>query len=134
LVTVIGVPFDFYSGAVQVATGTTYNMQTGILILVPAAAVTGIVVNLPLNPVDGAVAEITNGGAVAATVTGTFVANTGDTILAGDGLGVPTVITPAASTTGGSASNTIKYKYSLLGAGSQNGNPGLNPRTWIRVQ
>lgn len=134
---VVATPFDFYSGAVQVVTGTTYTMQTGALVLVPAAAVTGIVVNLPLNPPDGADASITNAGAVASTVTLTVNANTGDAILAVDGEGVPTVITPAATTTAGTASNTLRYKYSLYGSAGANALPGaasLNARTWVRVQ
>src|SRR5580658_10936722 len=106
---VIGQAFDFYSGAIDVATGNTFNMQTGILILFPAAAVTGVTVNLPLNPVDGAYAEIDNVGAPASTVTLTVVPNTGDVILAADGLGVPTVITVTAATTSGSATASLKY-------------------------
>lgn len=134
---VVATPFDFYSGAVQVVTGTTYTMQTGGLVLNPAAAVTGIVVNLPLNPPDGADAFISNVGAVGSTVTLTVAANTGDTISATDGLGAPTVITPAASTTAGSAANTLRYKYSLFGSAGANAPPGtatLNARTWFRVQ
>jgi hypothetical protein len=130
---VVGVPFDLYSGATQVATGTTYNMQTGGLILVPAAAVTGIVVNLPLNPVDGAEAFISNLGATASNVTLTVNANTGDVILGG-GLGpVTSIVSPAAVPAAGSALVTVKYKYSLFGAALANGT-FVNARTWFRVQ
>jgi hypothetical protein len=130
---VVGVPFDFYSGAIAVATGTAYVMQTGELILFPAAAVTGVAVTLPLNPVDGAFGTITNAGAVASTVTLTISANTGDVILAGVGAGVPTVITGAALTTAGSAASTIRYRYTLNGFQPASG-VAINPRTWIRVQ
>jgi hypothetical protein len=129
---VFGIPFDFYAGAVGVPTGATYTMQTNQLVLFPAAAVTGVTVNLPLNPVDGCCAEISNVGLTTSTVTGTIAPNTGDAIAVG-GLGIVTVITPAALTTAGSASNTIKYKYSLNGFQPASG-AAVNPRTWFRVQ
>jgi hypothetical protein len=130
---VVGVPFDFYSGATGVPTGATFTMQTNQLVLVPAAAVS-VTINLPLNPVDGCCAEITNGAAVVGSViTLTAVnANTGDTI-ATAGLGVPATITVTAFTTGGSAVNTIKYKYTLNGFQPASG-AAVQPRTWIRVQ
>jgi hypothetical protein len=129
---VVGVPFDFYAGATGVVTGATYTMQTGQLVLFPAAAVTGVVVNLPLNPVDGCCAEISNVGLVASTVTLTVNPNTGDAIAVG-GLGIVTSIVPVATVNGGSASNTVKYKYSLNGFQPASG-AAVNPRTWVRVQ
>jgi len=129
---VVGVPFDFYGGATLV-TGSTITMQTNQLLLQPTAAVS-LTVNLPLNPVDGACAEISNvAAAVGSVITLTAVnANTGDTI-ATAGLGVPASITVVASTTGGSAINTIKYKYTLNGFQPASG-AAVSPRTWFRVQ
>jgi hypothetical protein len=130
---VVGVPFDFYSGAAGVPTGAVFTMQTNQLVLNPAGAV-AVTVNLPLNPVDGCCAEISNVAAlVASVITLTAVnANTGDTI-ATAGLGVPLTITVVASTSGGSAINTIKYKYTLNGFQPASG-AAVNPRTWFRVQ
>lgn len=122
-------PFDLYVGATQVLTGSVFTMQNDVLVLVPAAAVTGVVVNFPLNPPDGAEIEIVNAGAAASTVTLTPTANTGD-VISTLGLAAATVITPAASGTAGSASNSIKYKYSLNGSTVN----GVNARTWFRVQ
>jgi len=78
---VVGVPFDFYAGATGVVTGATYTMQTNQLVLFPAASVTGVTVNLPLNPADGCCAEISNVGLAASTVTLTVAPNTGDVIV-----------------------------------------------------
>lgn len=130
---VVGVPFDFYSSAAALPTGVAIQMQSGVLLLVPAAAITGVAITLPLNPGDGAIAEITNAGAVGSTVTGTVSANTGDTILNG-GLGAPTVITPAAATTAGSAAPTLRYRYTLNGYLPNPNGVAINPRTWVRVQ
>jgi hypothetical protein len=130
----VGIPFDFYSGAIQVAAGSVFNMQTNQLILIPAASV-AVTINLPLNPVDGAIAEITNAGAVGSVLTLTaLAANTGD-VISSLGLGTPATITPAASTTGGSAVPTLRYRYTLNGV-TVNTLTGqvLNARTWIRVQ
>jgi hypothetical protein len=129
---VVGVPFDFYAGATLV-TGSTITMQTAQLVLVATAAI-ALTINLPLNPVDGAYAEISNASTVVGDViTLTAVnANTGDT-LATTGLGVPATITVVASTTGGSAISTIKYKYTLNGFQPASG-AAVSPRTWFRVQ
>lgn len=131
---VVGVPFDFYSGAAAVATGTTFTMQTALLVLLPAAAVTGVVINLPLNPVDGALAEISNVGAVASTVTCTINANTGDSLIA---IGVAgsniTSIANVSLATGGTASPTVRFRYTLNGFQPASG-AAINPRTWLRVQ
>lgn len=129
---VVGIPFDFYGGATLV-TGSTITMQTAQLLLQPTAAVS-LTINLPLNPVDGCCAEISNVAAVVGSViTLTAVnANTGD-VIATAGLGVPATITVVASTTGGSAINTIKYKYTLNGFQPASG-AAVSPRTWFRVQ
>ncbi len=133
---IAGSPFDFYSGATQLPTGVTITMQTGVLVMNPAGAINATI-TLPLNPPDGAVAEISNVAAAASVITLTALnANTGDTI-SSLGLTTPTAITPAALATAGSASNTIKYKYSLFGSagnGAPQGAATLNARTWFRVQ
>lgn len=123
-------PFDLYVGATQVLTGSAYTMQNSRLILIPAAAVTGVAITLPLNPPDGAEAEISNLSAVTgSSVTGTVSANTGDVIVNGT-LAPATAITVTASPTAGGATNTIKYVYSLNGSTVN----GVNARTWFRVQ
>ena len=108
---VVGIPFDFYGGATLV-TGSTITMQTNQLILNPPGAVS-LTINLPLNPVDGCEASISNVSASTVTVTA-LNANTGDTI-SSLGLATPTAITPASTATAGSATNTLKYKYTLNG-------------------
>jgi hypothetical protein len=131
---VVGIPFDFYGGATLV-TGSTITMQTNQLLLNNTSGGTiAVTVNLPLNPVDGCCAEISNVSAVTADViTLTAVnANTGD-VIATSALGVPASITPAATTTGGTAIGTVKYKYTLNGFQPASG-AAVNPRTWFRVQ
>jgi hypothetical protein len=120
---VVGSAFDYYSGAIDVATGSTFNMQTGILLLNPAGAV-AVTVNLPLNPPDGAYAFIGNASASIITLTAVN-ANTGDLLVSGV---TPTAL--AAQTAAGSATPGIGYRYSLNGDIPK----GLNPRSWIRVQ
>ena len=117
-----GIPFDFYSGiAVNgvtggLVTGATIAMQTGKLVLVPAGAIS-ITVTLPLNPPDGADAEIQNYVGAAGTVTLTALnANTNDVLLG----------TTVASLAAGA---TARFKYSLNGDITK----GSGPRTWIRV-
>lgn len=125
----VGSPFNYLANA-GIATGATFTMQAASLVLQPTSTVAVFTVNLPLNPPDGCVAEISNVGT--ATITSfTVAANTGDAIVGG--LGVPTIFTfPAASTTAPSAVSTYKYKYSLNGfiAGSA---AAVNARTWFRV-
>jgi hypothetical protein len=125
---VVGVPFDFYAGATLV-TGSTITMQTGVLVLNPTGTLATLVVNLPLNPVDGADASITSTQVISGIVIN---ANTGDVIVGGV-LGTVGVLTPAATTTAGSASATVKYKYTLNGFQPASG-AAVNPRSWIRVQ
>lgn len=145
---VVGVPGQFFSGAVGVATGSAYQMTGTKLILLPAAAVTGVTITLPQNAPDGATVEISNVGAAASTVTATFAAATGyaptglaanatgtvSDILSVLGLTAPTVITPAALATAGTASNTIKFYYTLNGFTVPTTGVVLNARTWFRVQ
>jgi hypothetical protein len=125
---VVGVPFDFYAGATLVAS-STITMQTAILVLNPTGATSPITVNLPLNPVDGADASITSTQAIASL---TVNANTGDSIVNGL-LAAVTGLTPVASAGAGSATATIRYKYTLNGFQPASG-AAVNPRTWVRVQ
>ena len=125
---VVGVPFDFYAGATLV-TGSTITMQTGVLIVAPPATIAALTVNLPLNPVDGAVAEISVAGA-GVNVTGLTVnANTGDALLGAAFVGPLT----ALATTAGAAISTVRYRYTLNGFQPASG-AAVNPRTWCRVQ
>lgn len=122
---VVGVPFDFYSGATLV-TGSTITMQTAILVLSPSGAVS-LTINLPLNPVDGAYAEITNISGSIITLTAVN-ANTGDTLV-----GAATPATLPAATQTPLVTTSIKYRYTLNGFQPASG-AAVNPRSWCRVQ
>src|SRR5271155_5744513 len=123
---VVGIPFDFYAGATLV-TNSTITMQTGVLALVPTGAI-ALTINLPLNPVDGAMAQISNGSASIITLTAVN-ANTGDSFVAG--ATAPTALqVPGAA---GEATSTVRWIYTLNGFQPASG-AAVNPRTWIRVQ
>jgi hypothetical protein len=123
---VVGVPFDFYAGATLV-TGSTITMQTGVLVLVPTGAIS-LTINLPLNPVDGAMAQISNGSGSIITLTAVN-ANTGDSFVAG--ATAPTALqVPGAA---GEATSTVRWVYTLNGFQPASG-AAVNPRTWVRVQ
>ena len=122
---VVGVPFDFYAGATLV-TGSTITMQTAILVLLPSGAVS-LTINLPLNPVDGAYAEIVNASGSIVTLTAVN-ANTGDLLA-----GATTAATLPAATQAPLVTTAIKYRYTLNGFQPASG-AAVNPRTWIRVQ
>ena len=126
---VCGVPFDFYAGATLV-TGSTITMQTGVLVVNPTGTLAALTVNLPLNPVDGAIAEITSTQVLTSL---TVVANTGDVIVNGV-LGAVGNLTPTANTGSGAVTGlaTVRYKYTLNGFQPASG-AAVNPRTWIRV-
>ena len=125
---VAGVPFDYYGGATLV-TGSTITMQTALLVLNAPGGIS-VTVNLPLNPVDGAIAEINNVSSGTLTLTAVN-ANTGDVIVNG-GLGAPTGLTVGAATAG-SATSSVRYRYSLNGFQPASG-AAVNPRTWFRIQ
>jgi hypothetical protein len=125
---VVGVPFDFFGGATLV-TGSTITMQTAVLVLNATGTLAALTVNLPLNPVDGAVAEITSTAIVTSL---TIAANTGDVIVNGI-LAAVTGLTPVASAGAGGATATLKYRYTLNGFQPASG-AAVNPRTWIRCQ
>jgi hypothetical protein len=123
---VVGVPFDFYAGATLV-TGSTITMQTGVLVLNPTGAI-AVTINLPLNPVDGADASISNASGSIITLTAVN-ANTGDSFVAG-------AVAPTAlqvGTAAGLATVTVRWKYTLNGFQPASG-AAVNPRTWLRVQ
>jgi hypothetical protein len=122
---VVGVPFDFYAGATLV-TGSTITMQTAVLVLLPAGAVS-LTINLPLNPVDGAWAEIVNASGSVITLTAVN-ANTGDVLA-----GAATPATLPAATQTPLVTTAIKYRYTLNGFQPASG-AAVNPRTWVRVQ
>lgn len=122
---VVGVPFDFYAGATLV-TGSTITMQTAILVLLPSGAVS-LTINLPLNPVDGAYAEITNASGNIITLTAVN-ANTGDSLA-----GAATPATLPAATQTPLVTTSIKYRYTLNGFQPASG-AAVNPRSWVRVQ
>jgi|SRR5580700_4526572 hypothetical protein len=123
---VVGVPFDFYAGATLV-TASTITMQTGILVLNPTGAIS-VTVNLPLNPVDGAQAQISNASASIITLTAVN-ANTGDSFVAG--ATAPTALQVAGAA--GEATSTVRWVYTLNGFQPASG-AAVNPRTWLRVQ
>lgn len=124
----VGVPFDFYVPV----TGFAITMQTNLLVLNPAGTLAGPqTITLPLNPVDGAFAEISSTQTISSL---TIAANTGDVIVNGV-LAAVTAITPAASGTAGSASATVRYKYTLNGVVTSTLTGAVaNARTWFRVQ
>ena len=130
---IVGVPFDLYTGAGQIVTGFVITMATNAVHLNPAGTLATGTVNLPLNPPDGCVAEISSSQVITAL---TVAANSGDVIVNGV-LGAASTITPTAQT-GGSAIAVIKYKYTLNGGVPGNSQSpsavAVNPRTWFRVQ
>jgi hypothetical protein len=101
-------------------------MQTGQLIVDAGATLAALTVVLPLNPPDGALAEIMSLYQITSL---TIQANTGDSLVVGT-LGTPTEIIPVASATAGSATGKIAYRYTLNGDIIK----GFAPRTWLRVQ
>jgi hypothetical protein len=123
-----GIPFDFYSNATiagvvgALVTGSTIAMQTGKLVFHLTATLAAVTVVLPLNPPDGADAEIQTSASAFAITSATVQANTNDTI-------VGTAITGSAFF-GAAGSITARYKYSLNGDITK----GVAPRSWIRVQ
>jgi hypothetical protein len=116
-----GLPYDFYSsvGGGALVTGSTLNMQTGKLVFHLGATLAAATVNLPLNPPDGADAEVSNSVNTFTITSLTIAANTGD--LVGG-----TAVT--ATSTGPGV--TYRFKYSLNGDITK----GVQPRTWIRTQ
>ena len=122
---VVGIPFDFYAGATLVS-GSTITMQTAVLVLLPSGAVS-LTINLPLNPVDGAWAEIVNASASIITLTAVN-ANTGDMLV---GAAIPATL-PAATQTP-LVTTSIKFRYTLNGFQPASG-AAVNPRSWVRVQ
>lgn len=110
---VIAEAFDF---AVPL-TAFSITMQTGKLVLNPAGTLATGTVTLPLNPPDGAVAEISSTQTQTAL---TVTANTGD-LIAG------------AAVTALVAVTRVSWRYSLNGTKNSSG-VTVNARTWVRVR
>jgi hypothetical protein len=139
----VGAAFQFLSGATAIVTGTTIQMTAAALVLNPAGTIAALTVTLPANAPEGTVAEISStqiltsltvNAATAYAATGTAITSTvtvSDVIVNGV-LGAVTNLTPAAST-GGSATDVIRYKYTLNGYQPNASVAALNPRTWFRV-
>lgn len=124
----VGIPFDFYAGATLV-TGQVIPMQSNILVVNPTGTLAVLNVTLPLNPVDGAEATISSTQILTSLV---ITANTGDVIVNGV-LAAVSGMTPVSSVGAGSATATVRYKYTLNGFQAGNA-AAVNPRTWIRIQ
>jgi hypothetical protein len=122
---VVGSPFDFYTNAAlggitgTLATGSTLQMNNNKLIVYQiTSALAALTVTLPLNPQDGAVAEVSNvvGGQTITSLT--INANTNDS-----------VVGTAVSATSTAAGVTYSFKYSLNGDVTK----GAGPRSWLRT-
>lgn len=140
----VGAPALYLATTTGVVTGTTIQMVGGGLILNAGGTVAALTVTLPQNPVDGAVAEITSTGTItsftvnaatsyapqgqAANAAGTV----SDAIVPGV-LGALTALTPAAATTAGGATATVRFKYTLNGYTNQSTGVISNARSWIRI-
>lgn len=126
---VVGAPFNLQAGAAGVVTGNTITMTAAGIVFNGAATIAAQTVVLPLNPADGAVAEISSLQVITAL---TVNASAGDVIVNGV-LGVASTITPVAAT-GGSSTGKVSYKYSLNGFVTPTTGVVVNARTWFRVQ
>lgn len=140
----VGSPALVLATTVGVVTGTTIQMTGGGLILNAGSTVAALTVTLPQNAVDGAVAEITSTGTITSfTVNAAtsyspqgLAANQSGTVsdvIAAGVLGTLTALTPAAATTAGGATATVRFKYSLNGYTNPATGVVSNARTWFRV-
>jgi hypothetical protein len=127
---VVGVPFDFFGGATLV-TGSTITMQTGVLVVNPTGTLAALTVNLPLNPVDGAVAEICSTQTLTSL---TVAANTGDVLVNGvlGAIASLTLNANAGNIAAPAGLPLVRYKYTLNGFQPASG-AAVNPRSWIRI-
>jgi hypothetical protein len=120
-----GIPFDFYSNVTlsgvtgTLTTGSTIAMQTGKLVVHIGATLAALTVVLPLNPPDGADAEVSNSVNTFTITSLTINANTNDV-----------VVGTAVSGTSTASGVTYRFKYSLNGDITK----GVAPRAWVRVQ
>lgn len=140
----VGSPALYLATTTGVPTGTTIQMPGTDLILNAGTTVAALTVVLPQNPVDGAVATITSTGTITSfTVNaatnyapqGTAANGTttvSDSIVAG-ALGTLTALTPAAATTAGGATATVRFKYTLNGYTNPSTGLVSNARSWVRV-
>jgi len=122
---VVGQPFDFYTDAALggitggLTTGQTLTMNNNKLIVYKATgALAALTVNLPLNPPDGATAEVSNAVGSQTITALTVAANTGDS-----------VVGTAVSATSTAAAVTYRFQYTLNGDVTK----GAGPRSWVRV-
>lgn len=117
---VAGIPFDFYSnvGGGTLTTGSTITMQTGKLVVHIGATLAALTVNLPLNPPDGAEAEVANSVNTFTITALTIAANTGDTVSG-------TAVTGTSTAPG----VTYRFRYSLFGDITK----GVQARSWVRI-
>jgi hypothetical protein len=121
---VVGQPYDFYTNvALQGVTGTlttgqTLTMNNNKLVTHIGATLAALTVNLPLNPPDGATAEVSNSVNTFTITALTIAANTGDVV-------VGTAVT--ATSTGSGV--TYRFQYTLNGDVTKS----AGPRSWVRV-
>lgn len=121
---VVGIPYDFYTNvAISGVTGTltsgaTIAMQTGKLVVHIGATLAALTVTLPLNPPDGAEAEVCNSVNTFTITSLTINANTGDA-----------VVGTAVSATSTASGISYKFRYSLNGDLTK----GAGPRSWVRI-
>lgn len=140
----VGAPALYLATTTGVPTGTTIQMPGTDLILNAGGTVAALTVVLPQNPVDGAVASITSTGTITSfTVSpATNYAPQGSAVNAGvtvsdviipGALGTLTALTPAAATTAGGATATVRFKYTLNGYTNPTTGVVSGARSWIRV-
>lgn len=121
---VVGQPYDFYTNvALQGVTGTLTSGQTLLmnnnkLVAHIGATLAALTVTLPLNPPDGATAQVTNSVNTFTITALTISANTGDV-----------VVGTAVSATSTAPGVTYRFEYTLNGDVTK----GAGPRSWVRV-
>lgn len=121
---VVGQPYDFYTNvALAGVTGTltsgqTLTMNNNKLVAHIGATLAALTVNLPLNPPDGATAEVSNSVNTFTITALTIAANTNDV-----------VVGTAVSATSTAAGVTYRFQYTLNGDVTK----GAGPRSWVRV-
>ena len=141
----VGRPAQVLATTAGVQTGTTLQMVGTDLVLNAGSTVAALNVVLPQNPVDGAEATITSTGTITAFTIAAATnyapqgsaANAGVTVsdvLVNGALGALTTFVPAASTSAGGATATIRFKYTLNGFTNPTTGVVTNARTWFRVQ
>jgi hypothetical protein len=121
---VTGVPYDFYTNVTvngvtgTLTTGSTITMATNKIVVHIGATLAALTVNLPLNPPDGAQAEVSNSVNTFTITSLTVSANTSDSVLG-----------TAVSATSTASGVTYRFAYSLNGDITK----GVGPRSWVRT-